>query len=255
MARPISDGDQYLEAYRLHVKGWGPKAILTRLEFEFKDPASLRTVNNWVKKFKRLPEDDVMLDSPFEWHRLNDADIPWDASDYLLKMWRLHSMGAFQVSKIETKSPTTFREARWWWRVHLAVPSLGFYDVWAFAEHFTLRELAHLLQAEKLDFRDLEAYLSYRPWEGEKQHKTYRADIEKGSIPPLRDVKKTMAIKQKLKGTSKFDIEWAPLLFTNSQFPESLPSQWATEAEPKTEPPEEKRKGKQAKKQNKGGQK
>lgn len=47
------------------------------------------------------------------------------------------------------------------------------FDVWGFAQAFVVRELVHDLFNIADDMTDIEAYLAYRPWAGEKAINAY----------------------------------------------------------------------------------
>ena len=143
MPRPKASASQQGRAYQLYHDKLGPTAIFDKLCEEFENPVSARTVSAWMRGFRGLTEEVKKLDVPFEYHRMQEYGLPWEASRYVLRLW------AFVTSMwpifYKSAPRPTFREVRWWWRVHLAVPELDFYDVWQLAWRFTLREQRHEL--------------------------------------------------------------------------------------------------------------
>src|SRR5919106_1050477 len=192
MPRPKANPEQHLRAYRLWRDGKGHIEIVRTLEGEFDSPVSERTVSEWIKGFKSLNPETVDLDSPFEWQCLEGYGLPWKASAYILELWRLNIEGnliAYEIiladGSIRTpESGPTARQARWWWRIHKALPTLGFSEVNILADDFVLRELNHEILAMPLNLVDLQAFMAYRPWQGLPEdvarYETYREAIIQG---------------------------------------------------------------------------
>ena len=187
MARPIANPAQRLRAFQLYHDGYGPAATLNKLREEFERPVSTRTVATWVKEFKvQVEETGLNLDAPFEWHRLEEYGLPWEASDYLLEILWLHQNGKIVRSPSAPAPTPSVRQVRWWWRIHKAVPTIGKRDTWFLALRFMLRELAHDVLNLPLDVADLEAHLAYKPWD-EDRREIYNKAVEDGRIPGLKD--------------------------------------------------------------------
>ena len=228
MPRQRASPEQHKRAYDLFLEGSGPAAILRMLEDEFEEPVSARTVATWVKSFKELSPGTVSLDSPFEWHRLEEYGLPWEASAYLLEMWAFVQENEIYEARGFTIPPPTIRQVRWWWRVHLAVPELDMADVWVLAQRFAFRELAHEVLGQPSGMADLEAHLAYKPWEGwpdstEKLERYHRA-IEEGRIPPLRFYKAMIvgpqmdkAMVRSMLGSQMFVPGYPELLFSQTE--------------------------------------
>ena len=73
---------QRLYAFDLYRRGFGPTAIHNAVFEQYDEsdePASLRTIKTWVKAFKQLGDEAGTADSPFQWHRLEDYGLPWEA--------------------------------------------------------------------------------------------------------------------------------------------------------------------------------
>ena len=115
MPRPKANPEQHLQAYRLWQTGKGHTEIAVALEHEFANAVSERTISTWIRGFKALTPQTADLDSPFEWHRLGCYGLPWEASDFLLEMWRVIVTG--QLIPVPVAPPTT-RQMIWFWRVH-----------------------------------------------------------------------------------------------------------------------------------------
>lgn len=163
---------------------------------ELDPPVSRGAVAKYTREYDNLPERARTAFMPFEWHRLEEYSLPWEASAYLLEMWAFFTAGRVYIAVTPPQPVPTVREVRWWWRVHLAVPNLDFLNVWFLAERFALRELAHELLDAPLDVADLETHLAWRPWEGWPEDTSrlerYRSAVQNGQIPPLRDEPKLL---------------------------------------------------------------
>ena len=187
MARTRANPEQHTDAYNLYQEGLGQTAIAQKLVELFPSPVSERTVGNWIRGFKRLNPILLALDSPFQWHRAEEYDLPWEASAYLLEMWRMVMNGeVIQFNERGDRAPTV-RQAKWWWRIHQAVPDVSSKgDVWFLAQRFVNREMLIQVLDEPLEFADLEAHLAYKPWENEDRIEAYRTAVQEGRIAELR---------------------------------------------------------------------
>ena len=182
MSRPKANPEQQRRSYELHLEGFGPTAILHSLEREFVDPVSPRTLATWVKAFKGLSEAITNLDAPFEWHRVTQYGLPWDASAYLLEMW-VYIKENFEVS--DGIPPMSVRQARWFWRVHQAVPEISQEDTFYLALRFVVREQLSDLLGQPAKMYDLEVHLAYQPWASEKKREVYLEAVKAGRIPAI----------------------------------------------------------------------
>lgn len=186
MPRQRASSEQHKRAYDLFRDEKGPSAILKTLEDEFEEPVSVRTVATWVKGFRELSKETLILDSPFEWHRMEEYSLPWEASAYVLEMWTfVHENLRWAL---HLGSPSV-RQVRWWWRVHLSARDLGMEDNYWLAERFAIRELEHNVLGLPLEMADLEAHLAYKPWATEERRQAYLRSVEEERIPPLRSIK------------------------------------------------------------------
>jgi hypothetical protein len=157
-------------------------------------------------------------DSPFEWHRMEEFGLPWEASGFIMQMlgeaYRAMPRGVSVVTgnslitEILTEdrnregpawpnffppvfiSFPTFREVIWWWRVREAAPEIAqqvgvLSDIRWLADFFTLREIAHELFNLPLVTADLEACLALKPWLSEDRHSDYHEMVDFEVVLPV----------------------------------------------------------------------
>jgi len=184
MGRPVASPDQQVSAYTYFRRGFSARAILELLELNFDTPVSLRTVERWVSGFKSSGRDDAeFLDELFIWSRLDEyPGIPWGASSMLLRMTR--------YSAEHWPLRPTVREARWWWRIHLALPDVTeLSDIHGISSIFAQRDLLQHVLKKPDPMSDLEAMLTFSPWESDASWESYVAAITDGWVaapgPPL----------------------------------------------------------------------
>jgi len=174
----------------------------------------LRTMQRVVRDIRgRL----TPLDTPFQWHRLEEYGLPWEAGAYLLEMWVTSREPPLPTDRFPPQSAPTARAARWVWRTLLAVPDLDVLHIRYFAERFAQRELAHEVLGVPFYVADLEAHLAYRPWEGWPEdlsmYNRYQGAVQEGRIPPLEDEIKW--IDQVLDGLKQLPPQLLPPLIGN----------------------------------------
>ena len=132
-----------------------------------------RFVKAMMDRVVRFPEKIKELEKPFEWHRLEEYDLPWEASAYLLELWRF-ALGRDPYSIEDTAiALPSAREVRWWWRVHLADPDLDMFSVLSLAKAIEVRETIHDLLDMPMELADLEALLAYKPWRDHERLQVY----------------------------------------------------------------------------------
>ena len=183
MARPKANPNQHMKAYELYRQGNGPTAIADVLSKSFENPVSERTVGTWIRGFKTLDSRIVDLDGPFEWHRMEEYELPWEAGEFLLRAWR-NMEGVGFLGLQEPRTPT-IREMRWWWRLHLAAPDLkAIFGFWWLSAQFCQRELRHEVLHQPLRTDDLEWVLFYKPWLIAGMA-AYKSALSQGLIPAL----------------------------------------------------------------------
>ena len=208
MARPREYDAHKLDAYQFYVQqkaaGGDDSALNIRVLLEVAHPegtASYRTIANWVKGFKNEAEWRDLLDSPFQWHLIEEYGLPWEASGYIMDI--LLKLESWRVDQREWKRDhpdvvttpyLSVREALWCWRIHLAAPEIGVTvgelgDIYYLARQFSSREVTTEILGKPLNLADLEALLMYKPWLDfggeEKRHRAYHSAVEQGSIPGL----------------------------------------------------------------------
>jgi len=192
MGRPRASEKQRLWAYGLYRQGFKASAIHAQLEEDFgksnrwdesEDVVSLGTVKNWIRQFEELGASATSLDEPFEWHRLEEYGLPWEAGEYLLRMWNFFKEGGV----MRPTPPPTARQARWWWRVHLAAPDIDMLNLWHLSQEFASRELVSDVLGKPLELGDLEARLAYEPWADDEKYRRYHHAIEEGRIPEMKN--------------------------------------------------------------------
>ena len=224
MPRPLASPKQHGRAYDLYRAGLGPTAIFDKLDGEFEDPVSPRTVSNWMRGFRELKDSVVARDSPFEWHRMEEYGLPWEASRWLLDLWSVQTHGGRPLP--------TVREVQWWWRAYQAAGDLptgnwSTWDAFQIAKAFISRELAHDLLGEPMHVADLELLVAVRPWESDELKQDYYERVEEEPVlrvqgNPLRrdfpsdlsaDVRFTLSI-------GSFEVFWP-----DSGYPHMLASQ------------------------------
>lgn len=186
MPRPKASASQHGRAYELYQEKLGPTAIFDKLCEEFENPVSARTVSAWLGGFRNLAKELTDLDAPFEYHRMDEFGLPWEAGGYLMEMWAwAKEFWADLAEKLGDAEPPppTVRQARWWWRVHLLVPEESRFDVYIWAQAFLWREMLHDVLDETADMTGLSAYLAYRPWASAEQRITYGQAVGQKRIP------------------------------------------------------------------------
>lgn len=167
-----------------HLSGRGPETRTLQ-----------RIVRGMLDTLESQPEHIQALDKPFEWHRLEEYGLPWEAGAYLLQMscfiqdFEAKLFQALQISpsEVQTKVGPTVRQARWWWRVHQAVPDTedDHFNVYLWAEEYVRYELYKDILGKEIDVSGLDAYLTYRPWCGVDYLDRYSTAVSEGRIPGL----------------------------------------------------------------------
>ena len=160
--------------------------VLTELnkvsDFEGRLP-QLRTLQRVVSDIRGSM---TINDGEFRWGNLDDYDIPWEASEYLLDLWVFAKRGRYKsYSKFENPL-LSVREVKWWWRVHLADQRLDTEGVMGVSQLFVERELIHEVLKMPRDMADLEALLAFKPWRSEEFGAIYFEAVDSKRIPALK---------------------------------------------------------------------
>jgi len=146
---------------------------------------SLRTVQRIVVYvLEDRTDDEKSSDEPFQWRLMGNHSLPWEAGPYLLRMWAFAEDGGvtphISASENVLLAANTFRDAKWWWRIHLAVPDISLFDV-----HWLARKLASLERTNlQVPTEDIQAFLAYRPWMDDSSRMRYKQYIESNCIRP-----------------------------------------------------------------------
>lgn len=145
---------------------------------------SLRTVQRAAKVLEQRPDEEKRPDEPFQWHHMGDHCLPWEAGPYLLRMWAFAEDGGIapHIARSENVllGASTFRDAKWWWRVHLAVPDISLFDV-----HWLARIMTYLERTNvPVPTDDFQVFLAYRPWMNHTVRKRYKQYISDNCIRP-----------------------------------------------------------------------
>ena len=182
----------------LRAQGLSLDGILDRME-ELRrrngtdDPTASRgTVAKYMKEFSDL-------DRPFQWQRLEEDSLPWEAGGILLEIWayaiqlKASLEAGLKRASTDTDIPTiptdqltaTVRQARWWWRVHCAAPDLTANMKWKFGFECAMREQVYELLDEPFDLSDVQGYLAFGEWRQDAAEGEYARLVNEESLPPL----------------------------------------------------------------------
>lgn len=209
MPRPRQYEAQKLEAYSIYTQrkaaGKDVSAVAIQVDLEEKHQegtASYRVIANWVKEFKNSDERQALLDSPFEWHLMDQYGLPWEATSclteflFMVEKWRVIDGAQKAVSpRLIIAPPFTVREAIWFWRLHQSAPEIeattgNWLDVMILASQFVRRDMAADVLRQPRYMADLEALLLYKPYLDfggqEVRHQAYHSAVDEGVIPTLR---------------------------------------------------------------------
>jgi hypothetical protein len=149
------------------------------------DIPGIRTIERYYQNYwKNNPEPDPM-DEPFQWHKLEQYGIPWEASGYLLTLW--HGIWNGDLERLfstEEAKRITAREVLWWWRVHLTAPDISPAHTLMWAGRFVNNEIYHLVTDTEPDFEGFYQALAYRSSEGEEQAEAHQRAVEERRIKP-----------------------------------------------------------------------
>lgn len=167
-------------------------AILERLSFDCaltgERVPSRGTVGSVVQNWEKLPDEIRYRDMPFEWHEIERARIPWEASRWVLdcqaaqEQWLADcavenaNKGQMErISKHNSANPFTNRWATWSWRVHQARPDWDPDRVWSIAFLYVYAEQAQdvLPDHPSLYLKGLQGLLAHRPdlWQESQRNK------------------------------------------------------------------------------------
>ena len=146
------------------------------------------SIQKYAREYDDLPENSRALDEPFAWRRIGEYDLPWEAGGLLLNMCKFLNERQAEIKsrgyKYTAPPPPTFREAIWWWRVHLTdtARTMTISHIWEVTNWIVVRQLNHELLGVPFFLEDIEAYLTFKPWiDGNDE--AYESAITDGEIP------------------------------------------------------------------------
>jgi hypothetical protein len=131
---------------------------------------------------KHMP--DSPLDEPFQWHKLTEYGIPWDASGYLLTLWHGIWKGEL-VDSVEDVQWITARDMLWAWRVHLAVPDMWHSFVLWWGRQLASVEMRHIVLGTEPDFDGYYQYLAFQELDGDEGARNYAKALAEGYVKPI----------------------------------------------------------------------
>ena len=162
------------------------------------------SIQKYAQEYDHLPLAVKILDEPFQWHRLGEYDLPWEASEFLLQMWGyVKELSRDLEWSLQYSAPLpapTARQAKWWWRVHQAAPDQDNLFVWMWATQLLQCDLFKDILKKTVDVSGIEAYLAYRAWQSPKQQTDYDQAVKDRRIPPLPAAARDAALTEDLRG-------------------------------------------------------
>jgi hypothetical protein len=170
-------------------------------------------IHRHAQKWETLDESMKLLERPFHWHEMETYGLPWEAGSLLLRAWAFIKNSRWESAMMEDlalasepKSPDldqirdltnverfrysdspTVREAKWYWRVHLALPDLEPIDLIPIGTAFAFREYESQFSGGAIQVADLEGLLAWRPWLTEELRENYYKAVERGVIPRVEN--------------------------------------------------------------------
>ena len=131
MGRPKEDFDQDVAAAVSQMVGENPEIKPESIYREScnrfgKDRILSR--RTFLRRLKELWPKLSHWDRPFQWHLMGDPELPWEASSVVLKVWAwiqddISARRRAGFPDVWIDQPT-MRHAKWWWRIHQAVPEI-----------------------------------------------------------------------------------------------------------------------------------
>jgi len=167
-------------------------AILDELAIEEYILPSRGTVQNIVRAWEDMPPDIRQRDLPFEWHLLERARLPWEASRWVLDCLHAYHVYAIGTARRMELNPEPFKEyppvdrflanrppftnrwATWCWRIHQAVPERPPSGVLLIAGTYSLAEQAEdlLPNHPSMKVAAYDSWLAFRPYLAESVYWT-----------------------------------------------------------------------------------
>jgi hypothetical protein len=138
------------------------------------DVPGARTIQRMIHDFRELASEEQSGYAPVSWPDSFEAGlVPWESARDVLDLVR-------HCAQTGLPSPTV-SEARWWWRLRLASPSVPM--EWGSTIARSLAELevdrAKGTKDVRIEVTGLSSVLAYEPWRGSERQAQYSALIER----------------------------------------------------------------------------
>ena len=155
MGRPYHRHDLMSTAFEMFSSGKGQKQIHVALSASTDSPG-LKTVGNWISKFKAVSEEELWLDSLFRWSETEKIGLQWDCNPFISRLSKAMSKDGFSIGP-------TRRRVLWWWRVHQSRPDFSDEEILECANQCVLMEHVDLLGIGETNWASVETILSSEP--------------------------------------------------------------------------------------------
>ncbi len=141
MGRPFSNIAQISMGFEMYARGYRRTAILKA--FPYKPRPSVRTLGNWIAKYREVTDGNFQLEQQFEWRDMDIFSISWDYADLIS---RLISLEAYIPS---------VRRVRWWFRIKQMYPHYSDNSIATLSNKFIVNEHMDLLGIPGSDWSTL----------------------------------------------------------------------------------------------------
>jgi|TARA_Y100000310_G_scaffold335048_1_gene416147 hypothetical protein len=175
--------DQQAELFRWLDEGKSAKEVARLVSKKF-HPISERTIYNYKKRWSENIE-----------ARAKDELVAWDDVDRLvasgiyrdhLPILRYVSAWALSTFGQAFRTDPSYRILRWQSYVLYYTDSIERpVDIWVLGDRFAQREMLADYMDMPVERADIDAHLSFQPWESGEKEKRYLSAIEQGLVPSL----------------------------------------------------------------------
>jgi len=187
--RPRTDPRYVRRVGELAEEGLKPPAITRTIEEEAKqatpprdDYPAERTVRRLYEAHRALDPSEQREYGLFHWPQsMVSGSLPWEAGEAALELLRFR----IEQHRSSRRKPPTIREARWFWRVRQAAPTLPADEADLLACTYSLVE--SIEDSETLDggiWPYLELWLACRQWESKENAQTYLVALKLNGLDP-----------------------------------------------------------------------
>ena len=212
MPRPKTDPYWVQQLWTLAADGCKPAKISRELARIARQEGSegcpsYTTVRRLYEDWERQPEAARRLQAHFHWPAsMQEGTLPWEAGRAALDLLRYRDERGLERP--------TVSEARWFWRLRLAAPTLPDEDADHFARQLALSQYLRVAKLGETACADLEWRLAYQPWTDDTRAGSYQNAAERHGLPPyptsifmgrLGDERGVRAHAQYLLGTEAVD--------------------------------------------------